>query len=238
MKPMIAILALALAMVSGQRRQAPNSYGAPQTPPQVAQPAPAPAPAPQPQYGNPQQTQFDSLPDSQSHGGDHQGLDWLLESVPGTPGTDYPIYADASQFSFECNGLTQGYYADPAAQCQAFHVCLETERPGVLRAESFLCPNGTIFNQEYLICDWWFNFDCSQAQSLYSVNDQIEAERQQITQAQSQSQAQASNNNNVYTPANNNNNNNNFNNNNNNFAAAPSDNNYGSPVQNNQPTYG
>ena len=26
---------------------------------------------------------------------------------------------------------------------------------------SFLCPNGTLFQQQYFICDWWFNVDCS-----------------------------------------------------------------------------
>ena len=26
---------------------------------------------------------------------------------------------------------------------------------------SLLCPNGTLFNQQYFICDWWFNVDCS-----------------------------------------------------------------------------
>ena len=26
---------------------------------------------------------------------------------------------------------------------------------------SFLCPNGTLFEQQYFICDWWFNVDCS-----------------------------------------------------------------------------
>merc|ERR1719312_1650397 len=31
---------------------------------------------------------------------------------------------------------------------------------GGLSKYSFLCPNGTIFNQNYFICDWWFNFDC------------------------------------------------------------------------------
>ena len=42
---------------------------------------------------------------------------------------------------------------------------------------SFLCPNGTIFNQNYFICDWWFNFDCAEAADLYSLNDDIAAER-------------------------------------------------------------
>ena len=26
-------------------------------------------------------------------GGDHEGLDWLRESVPGEPGVDYPVYS-------------------------------------------------------------------------------------------------------------------------------------------------
>ena len=40
-----------------------------------------------------------------------------------------------------------------------------------------MCPNGTIFNQNYFICDWWFNFDCAEAADLYSLNDDIAAER-------------------------------------------------------------
>ena len=49
---------------------------------------------------------------------------------------------------------------------------------------TFLCPNGTIFNQEYFICDWWFNFDCSEAEGLYSLNEDIAAERGAATAAQ------------------------------------------------------
>ena len=60
--------------------------------------------------------------------------------------------------------FVQGYYADPSAQCQAFHVCIP-DGLGGLGTQSFLCPNGTIFNQEYFICDWWFNFDCSQVRT-------------------------------------------------------------------------
>ena len=47
----------------------------------------------------------------------------------------------------------------------------------------FLCPNGTIFNQNYFICDWWFNFDCAEAEDLYSINDDIAAERAEIDAA-------------------------------------------------------
>jgi hypothetical protein len=43
-----------------------------------------------------------------------------------------------------------------------FHICT-ADGQGGLAKYSFLCPNGTIFNQNYFICDWWFNFDCSEA---------------------------------------------------------------------------
>merc|ERR1719464_894344 len=33
------------------------------------------------------------------------------------------------------------------------------------------------FNQNYFICDWWFNFDCVEAEGLYGRNDEIAAER-------------------------------------------------------------
>ena len=56
---------------------------------------------------------------------------------------------------------------------KVFHVC---GRRG--EKYSFLCPNGTIFQQQYFVCDWWFNVDCSLAESLYSLNDQVDAERQ------------------------------------------------------------
>ena len=75
-----------------------------------------------------------------------------------------------------------GYYADPEAECQAFHICTE-DGLGGLSLNSFLCPNGTIFNQNYFICDWWFNFDCAEAEDLYSINDDIAAERAEIDAA-------------------------------------------------------
>ena len=70
-----------------------------------------------------------------------------------------------------------GYYADAEAQCQVFHICT-ADGQGGLAKYSFLCPNGTIFNQNYFICDWWFNFDCSEAEGLYSLNEKIAAERE------------------------------------------------------------
>ena len=40
-------------------------------------------------------------------------------------------------------GRAYGYYADPATNCQVFHICLGD---GDIKW-SFLCPNQTIFNQ-------------------------------------------------------------------------------------------
>merc|ERR1719493_350115 len=104
-------------------------------------------------------------------------LAMLQGSIPGVPGEDYPIYAEVPESGFSCEGQVDGgYYADPEAECQAFHICT-ADGAGGLAQYSFLCPNGTLLNQNYFICDWWFNFDCSTAEDLYSLNDEIAAER-------------------------------------------------------------
>merc|ERR1719493_278530 len=104
-------------------------------------------------------------------------LDMLQNAIPGVPGEDYPIFAEVPESGFTCDGQVDGgYYSDPEAECQAFHICT-ADGAGGLAKYSFLCPNGTIFNQNYFICDWWFNFDCSTAEDLYSLNDEIAAER-------------------------------------------------------------
>ena len=102
----------------------------------------------------------------------------LEETIPGVPGDDYPIFAEVPDSSFLCDGLVEGgYYADPEAECQAFHICA-ADGTGGLTKYSFLCPNGTIFQQQYFVCDWWFNVDCSLAESLYYLNDEVAAERE------------------------------------------------------------
>merc|ERR1712173_341495 len=100
----------------------------------------------------------------------------LAEVIPGEPGEDYPIFAFPPDTSFGCGGRIQGYYADTEADCQAFHICAKLG-DGDLTKYSLLCPNGTMFNQEYFICDWWFNVDCSLAESFYSTNEEIAAEQ-------------------------------------------------------------
>ena len=51
---------------------------------------------------------------------------------------------------------------------QVFYICQEGGK-----SDAFLCPNGTIFNQEFLVCDWWYNFECGNAISFYGVNAEI-----------------------------------------------------------------
>lgn len=51
---------------------------------------------------------------------------------------------------------------------QAYHVCHDG-REGHQGA-SFLCTNGTIYNQKEFTCDWWYNVKCEEATSYYHLN--------------------------------------------------------------------
>merc|ERR1712123_239907 len=109
----------------------------------------------------------------------------LTNNIPGVPGEDYPIYSQVPETAFACDGQVDGgYYADSEAECQVFHICT-ADGAGGLAKYSLLCPNGTLFNQNYFVCDWWFNFDCSTAEELYSLNDDIAAERDALAGAAS-----------------------------------------------------
>ncbi|KAK7074670.1 hypothetical protein SK128_023724 [Halocaridina rubra] len=147
---MKALLACALlGLVVADKRPPRNGYGAP----------------PSNSYG----------PPSGAYGVD-PAIAALAESIPGggVPGEDYPVLASVPDTGFDCDALdVPGYYADtdPEAGCQVFHIC--QDRALRRQKDSFLCPNGTIFNQQYLVCDWWFNFDCDTAEDFYSVNELI-----------------------------------------------------------------
>ena len=109
------------------------------------------------------------------------GAGGLEENIPGVPGDDYPIFAEVPDTSFTCDGQVEGgYYADPEAECQVFHIC-GADGSGGLTKYSFLCPNGTLFNQQYFVCDWWFNVDCSLAGGLYTLNEEVAADREANT---------------------------------------------------------
>ena len=81
---------------------------------------------------------------------------------------DYPIYSSAPVTSFTCDGRDDGLYSDVDTQCQAWHQCLAPDRMW-----TFLCPNGTIFNQEIFTCVWWFNYDCQTSVGLYDLNSSL-----------------------------------------------------------------
>ena len=80
---------------------------------------------------------------------------------------DYPILSVVPETSFSCSDRPAGMYADIETRCQAWHQCWAE------RKWTFLCPNGTIFNQEIFTCVWWFDFDCQNAEQLYSVNEDL-----------------------------------------------------------------
>ncbi|XP_076669110.1 chitin-binding domain protein thawb isoform X2 [Andrena cerasifolii] len=100
--------------------------------------------------------------------------EWLKGAgVTGQPGVDFPALTTIPATSFSCRGLKGGYYADLETNCQVFHICDNG------RKISFLCPNGTIFQQSQLICDWWFKVDCSKSTELYEQSSEqlLEEER-------------------------------------------------------------
>src|SRR5699024_5648858 len=57
---------------------------------------------------------------------------------------------------------------NPLTTSQVFHVCQQGGRKN-----SFLCPNGTMFNQQMFVCDWWHNVQCDEVPQHYALNQQI-----------------------------------------------------------------
>ena len=102
-----------------------------------------------------------------------QASQGVLEDVipgGGTPGVDYPTLSHVPITGFTCEAQSVGgYYADISSEagCQVFHICQNE------RIDSYLCPNGTLFNQRYFVCDWWFNVRCEESQQFYELNTDI-----------------------------------------------------------------
>ncbi|XP_042218294.1 mucin-5AC-like [Homarus americanus] len=86
-------------------------------------------------------------------------------SIPGRSGVDYPTFQTIPKTGFDCSSKPAGgYYADTEADCQVFHVCWSG------RSASFLCPVGTLFSQQVLVCDWWYNVDCSSTSAFIDAS--------------------------------------------------------------------
>ncbi|KDR15902.1 hypothetical protein L798_09829, partial [Zootermopsis nevadensis] len=87
----------------------------------------------------------------------------------GNTSVSYPTYNEVpTGLRFSCRDKLPGYYADPEAQCQVWHWCLPFGKKF-----SFLCPNGTVFNQLYRVCDWYYNVDCPNAPEKYDINKDL-----------------------------------------------------------------
>ncbi|KAK2589104.1 hypothetical protein KPH14_001930 [Odynerus spinipes] len=93
-----------------------------------------------------------------------------LSKIPGIPGVDYPIYHAVPKTSFSCARVPHvpGMYANVETGCQAYHICHDG-REGQQGA-SFLCTNGTLFNQREFACDWWYNVNCALAPHFFRLN--------------------------------------------------------------------
>ncbi|XP_071536898.1 U-scoloptoxin(01)-Er1a-like [Panulirus ornatus] len=69
-------------------------------------------------------------------------------------------------FTFDCTDRPVGFYADQEFNCQLFHMCDEDGR-----RIPYMCANETAFNQQFRICDWKINFDCSSAHEWFYLNE-------------------------------------------------------------------
>ncbi|CAG2104335.1 unnamed protein product [Medioppia subpectinata] len=91
------------------------------------------------------------------------------DGIPGEAGRDYPTLETIPKTSFSCaRQPLSGYYADTEAACQVVHLC---QFGGV--QDSFLCPNGTIWNQEKFSCQWWYEVSCANAPRFYALNQDL-----------------------------------------------------------------
>ncbi|TRY62608.1 hypothetical protein TCAL_03993 [Tigriopus californicus] len=105
-------------------------------------------------------------PDGQSPSPNQQG--YLL------PADAETLLAQPLSLGFSCEAREYGYYADVSNNCQIFHICLpiEDDAGSVIETAqwSFICGNGTIFDQQTLTCNYELDaVPCDAAESLYNT---------------------------------------------------------------------
>ncbi|GAB6029593.1 hypothetical protein CHUAL_005336 [Chamberlinius hualienensis] len=88
-----------------------------------------------------------------------------IKAIRKQPPRDYPYLSHIPKTSFDCKKHPVGYYADPLTKCQVYHMC---DMKG--NKFSYLCPNGTLFHQQLLICAHWYQVNCTKSLKLYEVN--------------------------------------------------------------------
>jgi len=78
---------------------------------------------------------------------------------------------------FSCEARPYGYYADVANECQIFHICYPVtyaDGEEELFKWSFICPNGTIFDQSSLVCSFPLDaLPCEEAPNFFEGPDSI-----------------------------------------------------------------
>lgn len=64
------------------------------------------------------------------------------------------VIASGISFSFSCENMPYGYYADVLNNCQVYHICKPIINNGLqsMQRFSFFCPQGTFFDQIKHVC--------------------------------------------------------------------------------------
>lgn len=81
-----------------------------------------------------------------------------------------PIYnlgSTPTNLQADCSGEALfGMYADLSSGCSSYHVCHGGRR------DTFTCPEGTLFSQELMTCDYWYRVSCGSNGESYSPPQQ------------------------------------------------------------------
>ena len=105
----------------------------------------------------------------------------MFLAVSSAPQSGYQFAADSETYlsnpvseGFSCEGQAYGYYADVDNNCEIFHICLpiEDEAGEVIEYAqwSFICGNGTVFDQQTLSCNYASDaFPCEESEQLYGT---------------------------------------------------------------------
>lgn len=76
-------------------------------------------------------------------------------------------YGNVNSLNFALKSPTLQTCLNTGLRFQVWHWCANGKQ------YSFLCPNGTVFNQYARVCDWFFNVDCPSVRNYYNVNEDL-----------------------------------------------------------------
>merc|ERR1712141_991128 len=93
-------------------------------------------------------------------------------ATSGLPAGSDAVLSSPYVDSFSCEGQAYGYFADVENNCEVFHICYpltdDTGRITEYIKWSFFCGNGTVFDQQALVCTHPEDaFPCEESPSLY-----------------------------------------------------------------------